>query len=96
MLPQQDVFLGLVVQAVIVALGEWSQEDQKFKASLGYMSHTTGSRLSVFARPCGRSYYRNENTRPVLQEIQSQAEGERHIYPVVREVTADHPRGWGQ
>lgn len=54
-------FLGLVVQAVIVALGEWSQEDLKFKASLGYMSHTTASRLSVFARPCGRSYYRNEN-----------------------------------
>lgn len=54
-------FLGLVVQAVIVALGEWSQEDLKFKASLGYMPHTTASRLSVFARPCGCSYYRNEN-----------------------------------
>lgn len=77
------------MQAIIVALGEWSQEDQKFKASLGYMSHTTPLRLSVFAGPYGFSSCRNENMRPVLQEIQSQAD------PVVTQVTADHPRGWG-
>lgn len=77
------------MQAVIVALGEWSQEDEKVKASVGYMSHITASRLSVFAGPCGCSSCRNENMQPVLQKIQSQAD------PLVREVTADHSRGWG-
>lgn len=56
--------MGLVVQAVTVALGEWSQEGQKFKASLGYMSHTAALRLSV----CSSSY-RNESVRPILQKF---------------------------